>query len=45
MIKNLKEKYTESKDISTDIIPHLVGKINIYETKKIFYDISTKIIF
>ncbi len=43
MIKMLKDKYPKSKDISNDIIPNLVGKINIYETNKIFYDISTKI--
>jgi len=42
LIKIFKEDYAKSKDISTDIIPNLIGKINIYETKKIFYDIGTK---
>ena len=43
MIKNLKEKYMKHKKILVQILSHhLVGKINIYETKKIFYDISTK---
>ena len=42
MIDVIKEKYSKSIDISKDIIPNLIGKINIYETKNIFYDIGTK---
>jgi mannose-1-phosphate guanylyltransferase len=42
MIDVIKEKYPKSIDISKDIIPNLIGKINIYETKNIFYDIGTK---
>ena len=42
MIDIIKEKYSKSIDISKDIIPNLMGKINIYETKSIFYDIGTK---
>ena len=42
MIDVIKEKYSKSLDISKDIIPNLMGKINIYETKNIFYDIGTK---
>ena len=42
MIDVIKEKYSKSIDISKDIITNLIGKINIYETKNIFYDIGTK---
>jgi len=42
ILDTLKKKYSKVEDISIDIIPKLLGKINIYETKKIFYDITTK---
>jgi mannose-1-phosphate guanylyltransferase len=41
LLIKIKYKYQDAIEFSTDILPHLVGKIYTYETSKIFLDIGT----
>jgi mannose-1-phosphate guanylyltransferase len=41
LIKILKKDYKYATDFSTEILPNLLGRIYVYETKNIFMDIGT----
>ena len=41
LLEQIPHHFPSAENFSTDILPHLVGKIFIYETEKLFLDIGT----